>query len=244
MGPSNILEQSHRPLKHLGTVRTDHPRTVYEARPLSQREYTQHSLHNTFVQHFTLAPVYFLSFAMPQPFHFRKLSDLSEKVAKPYTDARAQVLHSKTCVYHSRFRDSVEWVRDGNCHKLVLKPDTPTSPEVAPKMAVLSLVCAVSSEDFWMTADGGWKGPSAITKTFSAVKPSCTLEAPSIDVLRDDYVTGIGNLRWVQDQVAMHGVSKKQGLLVPASADAAATHIKIKHKLFEVSVFFISKASS
>ena len=83
-----------------------------------------------------------------------------------------------------------------------------------------------------------------ITKTFSTVKPSCMLEAPSIDVLRDDYVMGIGNLRWVQDQVVMHGVSKKQGLLVPASTDAAATRIKIKHKLFEVSVFFISKASS
>ena len=63
-------------------------------------------------------------------------------------------------------------------------------------------------------------------------------------VLRDDYVMSIGNLRWVQDQVAMHSVSKKQRLLVPASADAAATCIKIKHKLFEVSVFFISKASS
>ena len=176
---------------------------------------------------------------MPQPFHFCTLSDLPEKVAKPYNDTRVQVLHSKTCIYHSQFQDSVEWVRDGNCHKLILKPSAPSPnpQEAVPEMAVLSLICAISSEDFWMMADGGWKRPSAITKTFSAIKPSCTLEAPGIDILRDDFATGIGNLQWVQDQIVMHGVQKKQGLLVPSSTDPAVTRIKIKHKLFEVSVF-------
>ena len=82
-----------------------------------------------------------------------------------------------------------------------------------------------------MTANGGWKGLSAIMKTFSTVKPSCTLDAPGIDALWDDFVTGIGNLQWVQDQIAMHDVSKKQGLLVSSSTDPAATRIKIKHKL-------------
>ena len=177
---------------------------------------------------------------MPQPFCFCTISDLPEKVAKPYTNAHAQVLCSKTCIYHLQFCDSVEWVRDGNCHKLVLKPvaPTPDSHKVAPEMAVLSLVCTISSEDFWMMANGGWKGLSAIMKMFSAVKPSCMLEAPGIDVLWDDFVTGIGNLQWVQDQITMHDVSKKQGLLVSSAADPAATRIKIKHKPFEVSVFF------
>ena len=50
--------------------------------------------------------------------------------------------------------------------------------------------------------------------------------------------TGIGNLQWVQDQIVTHDVSKKQGLLVSSATDPAATCIKIKHKLFKVSVFF------
>ena len=194
---------------------------------------------------FTLALVYFSLFAMPQPFSFHTLSNLPEKVAKPYHNAHAQVLHSKTCIYHSRFHDSVEWMRDGNCHKLVLKPAAPTPnlQEVAPEMAILSLICTIISDDFWMTANGGWKGLSAITKMFSTIKPSCMLEAPGIDVLQDDFVTGISNLQWVQDQITTHSISKKRvywfflALILLQCVSRSST------KFLKWVSFFISEAS-
>lgn len=180
----------------------------------------------------------------------RPLTSLHPRTAKTLLDARQRLLDSGTYLADPNFRDRVEWVRDGKSHKLVKKVDkpTPTSASAAddnddddddssaPEMAILSVIVIISSDDFWMSSDAGWRGPTKITKTFAQVKPSCTGEQPNLETLGDDFDTAISNLKWLQDQTATHGFREKKGLLV---GNPGIPRIKVRHTLFEVSFLFL-----
>lgn len=134
----------------------------------------------------------------------RTLDQLHKNVAKDYTNARTKLTLSKQCVYLAQpnFREKVEWIREGKAEKLILKatsstPDDAAEP-TAPELAVLSLIGTISSDDFWMTSDAGWHGPTSITKTLSAAKASCSAGSPPVHCTRKyPLVTRSGCYTWL-----------------------------------------------
>ena len=65
-----------------------------------------------------------------------------------------------------------------------------------------------------MIPDASWRGATKVCKNFADVKPSCTGEKTLFEVLSKDFDVAIANLKWFQDQTAMHGFHVKKGLLV------------------------------
>ena len=70
------------------------------------------------------------------------------------------------------FREKVEWVHDGSAHKLIMKTENAGSnknvsdsdsdnngDDTAREMAVISAIVHITSEDFYMTSDAGYRGP-------------------------------------------------------------------------------------
>ena len=99
-------------------------------------------------------------------------------------------------------------------------------------MAILSVIVVVSSEDFWMMPDAGWRGAMKVSKSLADVKPSCTVERPLLEILSEDFDATIGNLKWLQDQTATHGFHVKKGLLVGHPGDEPAHSVPTYTPLF------------
>jgi hypothetical protein len=92
---------------------------------------------------------------------------------------------------------------------MLIGDSTPTLPE----MDILSIIVVISSEDFWMTPDAGWKGVTKVSKSFADVNPLCTGKKPTFEGLSKDFDTAIQNLKWLQDQIMTHGFHTKNGLV-------------------------------
>ena len=176
----------------------------------------------------------------------RPLIVVHPRTAKILVDACDRLLTSGTYLANPQFRDNVEWIRNGKSHKLVKKSsptnsaatdaDGDSTTPTLPEMAILSIIVVISSEDFWLTSDAGWKGVTKFSKSFADVKPSCTAERPTFEGLSEDFDTAIQNLKWLQDQIATHGFHTKKGLLV---GNAGLPQIKIRHVLFEVIILLL-----
>jgi hypothetical protein len=146
----------------------------------------------------------------------------------------------------SSIREKVEWVRDGSAHKLIVKTEnagiadtnTDNGEDDAQEMAVLSAIVHITREDFYMASDGGYRGPGRFNQPFSDIKLSCTGGRPKIEELGNDFDRVIGNLKWLEEQVVTPGFHDRKGLLtgLPSSPK-----IKIRHKLFEVTIRYILK---
>jgi hypothetical protein len=129
----------------------------------------------------------------------------------------------------------------GKADRLVVQntlclPDTNDSPpsESTPEVAVISAITQISSNDFYLTADAGYKGPSTICPEYSSIKPSCTNEQPDVEPFKADFDVVRSNLRWLQDVATTDGFILKRGL-VPPYTDGF--RFKVRHVLFEVSNF-------
>ncbi|KAH7870858.1 uncharacterized protein C8R40DRAFT_1175084 [Lentinula edodes] len=108
--------------------------------------------------------------------------------------------------------------------------------EKAPEAAILSMIVQLSSANFWMSSNGGWKGPTGITPDFTDVKLSAYGGMPDesmreVQIIADDYNTAFDQACEIQGWVAMKGAESKIGFINGASADTGT--IKIKHALFE-----------
>ena len=123
---------------------------------------------------------------------------------------------------------SLQWVHVGNTEVLVeeqadaiyleaqqavqTNPDTPL-PEPL-QSTVFSAVVHIPSEDYRLTSDGMWKGPTNATKTFADVKPSCTGEAPTHEVFSGDFEHVLKCLWNILDMVHTEGFNNSKGVLV------------------------------
>ncbi|THH04803.1 hypothetical protein EW146_g10079, partial [Bondarzewia mesenterica] len=116
-------------------------------------------------------------------------------------------------------QDKVMWVRDGNRDLLIRKPaadvvlDDSGVPPGSHDLADLSAVGVVSASDFWMTADGGYRGPSPFCSCLANVKPSLVLETPDSTPYNVDFTETIRNLLWLQEQKSTPGFGRR-GLLL------------------------------
>ncbi|KAG5634481.1 hypothetical protein H0H81_001803 [Sphagnurus paluster] len=89
-----------------------------------------------------------------------------------------------------------------------------TPPHIPPLDVVnLSIVVEITTEDFWMTSCGLWKGPNRGCNAFSDMKLTCTGAKPTHAVFSPDYPTAIGNLKYLMDIAATEGFNNKKGLL-------------------------------
>jgi hypothetical protein len=153
----------------------------------------------------------------------RPLTIIHPHTTKILPDTHDHLLTSGTYLANPQFCDNVEWIHDSKAHKLV-KKSTPTngaatdadrdSAPTLPEMAILSVVMVISSKEFWLTPDAGWRGVTKFSKSFADVKPSCTGERPTFEGLSKDFDSAIQNLKWLQDQIVTHGFHTKKGLLV------------------------------
>lgn len=96
----------------------------------------------------------------------------------------------------------------------------------------------ISDEDCFLSSDGYYKRPTDFTKSFKDVKLSCVGTRPDANGIASmysvDYDVVPENLRHVQDMIQTPNYMEKQGLL-DVSKRTSATHIKLRHNLFEVS---------
>lgn len=151
------------------------------------------------------------------------------------------------------FRENVEWQRFGRADILVEKTpsDSPTAPpshlnpDDAPSdctPAVLSTVFQITFDDFFLTSDGGYRGPTRYQRSLSDVKPSCTGSVPALDPFRTDFMRAIDNVRWVQNEVATPTFELKRGFLVERPRQPAK--LKVRHVLFEVRILLYLRVVS
>ena len=172
----------------------------------------------------------------------RQFSGLHPNTARRLVDAPQRLLNTGMYLAHPNIRNKVKWVRDGKGHKLVTKRTKPTNDDDTenlspPEMAILSLITTISTDDFWMSSDAGWKGPTNFTRTLADAKASCTGKKPSFETIGDNFNTAIANLQWLQDQIATDGFTVKKGALVGQPGVPPDTYkVKVRHTLFEVSV--------
>lgn len=104
----------------------------------------------------------------------------------------------------------------------------------ASKELELMAVAEISSANFFLTADAGYKHthfPDGTTNKFAEVKASCVLSAPRFEPWRKDFQNVLATLRWIEEQRATAG-NDRQGLFKDTKQK---TMPKIIHRLFEVS---------
>jgi hypothetical protein len=99
-------------------------------------------------------------------------------------------------------------------------------------MAVLSSVVQISSSDYYLTADSGYRGASSFSPEFATVKPSCANEWPDIEPFKTDFNVVKENIKWLQDIATTDGFVLKRGLVPPYTDNFC---FKVRHVLFEVS---------
>jgi hypothetical protein len=174
--------------------------------------------------------------ANPSPNQGRTLASLYPLTAKPIQASLEHLQQSRMYLADPDFCEKVEWVREGSSHKLVVKSaqsDDSPEDEVAPEMAILSLIVQISPGDFYMSSDGNYRGSGKFNTPFSDVKLTCHGGKPVIKELATNFNTTIANLYWLQDQASTRGFTAKKGLLFE---NTEGIFVKIRHKLFKVKI--------
>ena len=64
-----------------------------------------------------------------------------------------------------------------------------------PNATILSTVVLIPEEDYWLTTDANWKGPSTVAPKLSDAKASCTGQAPENEVFLPDFATVLNNIK-------------------------------------------------
>lgn len=106
---------------------------------------------------------------------------------------------------------------------------------------MLSMVCRLRSDGFWLACDGGFSPASTIYQEFTDVELTAvgvipdTATNPEAETFVMDWPIAQGNLRSLQDLVAVQGVSNK-GFFVSAPNSTESIGYRFKHRLFEVCV--------
>ena len=97
--------------------------------------------------------------------------------------------------------------------------------------AILSMVVHITSDDFWMTPCGNWKGATSSCEKMLDMKLSCTGNSPRDPPFSDDYTTALKNLSKLTDVPARF--KTKRGLFWERNGEQ---RIKFCHVLFEVCI--------
>ncbi|KAI5985663.1 hypothetical protein EDD15DRAFT_2374040 [Pisolithus albus] len=89
---------------------------------------------------------------------------------------------------------------------ITISPQSPyPSFSPLPEPAELCAIIHVDRDNFWLTSDGGYLGPSAFCKEILEVKPSCTLSSLGVEPVASDFATVLDMLRALTDQCVARG---------------------------------------
>ncbi|TFK80706.1 hypothetical protein K466DRAFT_503415 [Polyporus arcularius HHB13444] len=148
-----------------------------------------------------------------------------QKTGARLTETR-QRLFSDRCLYlgSRAVRDKVEWLRVGSCDKLIWKPEAPF------ELADLAIVGNISDEDFFFTADAGWRPGAMFAPSLEDSRASASLGAPDVALFAADFPEALENIRYLQNVVAP-GTTSCRG---PFTGPDEAPRVKIRHIFFEV----------
>jgi hypothetical protein len=113
-----------------------------------------------------------------------------------------------------------------NSHEDFEDPNWDQSP------AELSLIALLTHDDFWLTSDGGWNGPTREFPALEDVKITCTAGSPLQDSLRLPFTTALQNI----DALITRSHSPTYALETFRRTSALTLERKLvfRHKLFEV----------
>ncbi|KAI6041949.1 hypothetical protein EDC04DRAFT_2892453 [Pisolithus marmoratus] len=128
--------------------------------------------------------------------------------------ARNRLVSSGLYLGDSAIATRLEWVRQDRGHVLSYIPhevshaNAPTAPAGSvdtgtaegdgsaesdlsppPSAAVLSAIVRIDRDDFWLTSDGGYRGPNTFWREILDVKPSCTVSEPGLEPVNLDFVS-------------------------------------------------------
>jgi hypothetical protein len=92
------------------------------------------------------------------------------------------------------------------------------------------MIVAITENDFWMTADAGWRGPTGLTPTFADIRLMCTAGALGHEELYEDFRRVYSNM---EDIVRLAGdrAGCGKGLL----ATEEENKVILQHRPFIVS---------
>ncbi|KAJ7612104.1 hypothetical protein FB45DRAFT_1037032 [Roridomyces roridus] len=134
-------------------------------------------------------------------------------------------------------RDEVVWRKIDGADTLVTRVSAeaetarPAEAESLLKPAFLTAVIQMTSNKFWMDAEGGWLGPIEYVEEFSQVKLAARVAAPPPQYapFAQDFADALDNLKFMVDSVGTKGFVQK-GVLDTVGGDRG---FKIRHALFE-----------
>ncbi|EKM53753.1 uncharacterized protein PHACADRAFT_98432 [Phanerochaete carnosa HHB-10118-sp] len=98
-----------------------------------------------------------------------------------------------------------------------------------PEEAILSMVGTVSNNDYYLTADTGFRGNSEFQTTFAKVKASGTVEVPIEHLFAVDFPIVLKNIASICGAMVTPGFKNKKGICV----GLGGSRVKIRHALFE-----------
>ena len=109
------------------------------------------------------------------------------------------------------------------------------SPPEQPPAAFLSAIVQITHEDFWLSSDGGWDGPTFDHPTLADVNISSTGGFPRHEELDPDFITVIDNIDALIARAHTHSYSIRS--FQTTSSLILDPKIKFSHRLFKVRIF-------
>ncbi|KAI6017223.1 hypothetical protein BKA83DRAFT_4481247 [Pisolithus microcarpus] len=100
-------------------------------------------------------------------------------------------------------------------------------------MATLCAIIQISSNDYWLMSDGGYRKGSSICSRFCDIKPLCTVTEPSMTPVKDDFANVIKNLHAIVMKCATPGYEQGKGFFFYDNSTTNPSRFKVHHKLFE-----------
>ncbi|KAI6002520.1 hypothetical protein EDC04DRAFT_2611836 [Pisolithus marmoratus] len=107
--------------------------------------------------------------------------------------------------------------------------NSPLSPPV--DAAVLCAIVCIHHGDFWLTSDGGYRGPNTIWREILDVKPLCSVLNPGFDPVNSDFAVALQMLQVLTEKCITPGYSSGQSFF--SCNNMGPMHFKLHHKLFE-----------
>ncbi|KAI6004719.1 hypothetical protein EDD15DRAFT_2359476 [Pisolithus albus] len=118
-------------------------------------------------------------------------------------------------------------VEDVAIQNLLANPGLPPRSE----KAILSAIACIDHDDFWLTPDGGYHGPTTVCREILDVKPSCAMTIPGLEPVRSDFGIVMQNLRAITQKCVTPGYSTGRSFFTWDNLNP--TRFKLRHQLFE-----------
>ncbi|KAI6012033.1 hypothetical protein EDC04DRAFT_2609606 [Pisolithus marmoratus] len=170
--------------------------------------------------------------------------------------ARNRLVSSGLYLGDSTIATRLEWVRQDRGHVLSYIPheishaNVPTAPARSvdagtaegdrsaesdlsppPSAAVLSAIVCIDCDDFWLTSDGGYRGPNTFWREILDVKPSCTVSEPGLKPVNLDFVVVLQMLHMFTEKCVTPGYSRSKSFF--SNSNMGPMRFKLRHQLFE-----------